>query len=69
MSRALTRLGLNREQYSRDVEPAPSRFTDTDAYARWCSRADDTLDLDTLAELAFGPIPASIRIRQGDSDE
>lgn len=41
MSRALTSLGLNRERYSVEVEPAPkSRFDCSGAYTLWAARAD-----------------------------
>lgn len=36
----MTRTGQNRVDYS-FIEPAPSRFYETELYAEWCVRADE----------------------------
>jgi len=36
----MTRTGINRLEYSRTVETAPSRFAGDDRYAEWAARAD-----------------------------
>ena len=36
----MTRLGANRQRYSREVETAPSRFSHLTAYHLWARRAD-----------------------------
>jgi hypothetical protein len=40
MNTSFTAVGQGREDYSRQVEPRPSRFTDPGLYAEWCERAD-----------------------------
>lgn len=44
-------VGADREVYARQVEPRPSRFTDSGApYAEWAKRADEWARLNRLGE-------------------
>lgn len=36
----MTRIGVLRAAYARDVEPRPSRFRDPAVYSEWAARAD-----------------------------
>lgn len=36
----MTQTGINRQRYSTEVEPHPSRFDGTNAYTAWAARAD-----------------------------